>query len=280
MRQHSSEFAIKAMARVLGVSRAGYYEWRDRPASQRALSQRKTDAMVRSVFEQKKHRYGAVRIARELNEEGRRIDKKTVANSLKRQGLVAKAARKFKATTNSNHSLPVAPNRLQQDFSASAPDEKWVGDLTYLDTGEGWLYLAVLIDLYSRRVVGWAMGSRMTADLACNALNMALYNRGNPKGVIVHSDRGSQYCSHAYQALLRRHKLVCSMSGRGNCFDNAVAESFFHSFKVEAIHGEQFTTRAQLKSTVFEYIEVDYNRTRRHSHCGYISPVQFEAKAA
>lgn len=280
MRQNESKFSIKAMARVLKVSRAGYYEWRDRPEGVRSATQRRTDAMVCKVFNQFKSRYGAIRVTRELNEDGLPIDKKTVAKSLKRQGLVAKAGRKFKATTNSKHSLPVAPNLLQQDFSANAPDEKWVGDITYLDTREGWLYLAVLIDLHSRRVVGWATSTRITADLTCDALKMALRNRGNPTGVIVHSDRGSQYCSHAYQNLIRGHGLVCSMSGRGNCYDNACAESFFHSLKVEAIHTEQFTTRAQIKSTVFEYIEVFYNRIRRHSHCGYISPVAFEAKAA
>ena len=197
---------------------------------------------------------------------------------MRRQGLRAKAAKKFKATTNSKHNLPVAPNLLNQDFTATAPNQKYVGDITYLWTDEGWLYLAIVIDLYSRLVVGWAMSKRMTAQLACDALQMALWRRRMPTGVIVHSDRGSQYCSGAYQALIRKHGLLCSMSAKGNCYDNACAESFFHSLKVEAIHGERFATREEMRKTVFEYIEVDYNRNRRHSANGFISPEAFEAK--
>lgn len=172
----------------------------------------------------------------------------------------------------------MAPNLLQQDFNADAPNQKWVGDITYLWTDEGWLYLAVMLDLYSRKVVGWAMSERMTAALVCDALRMALWRRKMPAGVIVHSDRGSQYCSHDYQRLIATNKLQCSMSAKGNCYDNACAESFFHSLKVEMIHGERFVTRAAMKEAVFEYIEVDYNRTRRHSANGYISPEAFEAQ--
>jgi putative transposase len=214
----------------------------------------------------------------DLAETGHQHDRKTVANSLRRQGLRAKAAKKFKATTNSNHDLPVAPNLLDQDFSATVPNQKYVGDITYLWTDEGWLYLATIIDLYSRMVVGWAMSERMTARLVCDALKMALWRRGMPTGVIVHSDRGSQYCSGAYQALLDEYGLICSMSGKGNCYDNACAESFFHSLKVEAIHGERIGTREEMRQVVFEYIEVDYNRDRRHSANGNISPAAFEAK--
>jgi putative transposase len=214
---------------------------------------------------------------RDLHEAGYACDRKTVAGSMQRQALRAKGAKKFKATTNSAHNLPVAPNLLMQDFSATAPNQKWVGDITYLWTDEGWLYLATMIDLYSRRVVGWAMSERMTAELACDALRMALWRRGNPRDVITHTDRGSQYCSAVYQGLLTRHGLQCSMSGKGNCYDNACAESFFHTLKVEAIHGERFETREMIRRTVFEYIEVEYNRTRRHSTNGYISPEAFEA---
>ena len=174
----------------------------------------------------------------------------------------------------------MAPNLLEQDFTAAAPNEKWVGDITYLWTDEGWLYLAVVLDLHSRRVVGWAMSERMKASLVCDALTMALWRRHNPRGVIVHSDRGSQYCSAAYQGLLSRHGLLCSMSGKGNCYDNAVAESFFHTLKVELVHGERFRRRQTLRQEVFEYIEIDYNRTRRHSHLDYISPEAFEAAKA
>ena len=205
-------------------------------------------------------------------------NRKTVAASLKRQGLVAKAAKKYKATTDSDHSLPVAPNRLEQDFSAQAPNQKWACDITYLWTGEGWLYLAVVLALFSRMVVGWAMDKRMKAALVCDALQMALWPRRMPKGVVVHSDRGSQYCSRVYQALLAKHDLISSMSGKGNCHDNAVAESFFHTLKVEMVHGESFATREDMRQAIFEYIEMDYNRTRRHSANGYISPMVFENK--
>ena len=202
-----------------------------------------------------------------------------MAASLRRQGLVAKAARKFKATTHSKHSLPVFDNLLNQDFSATTPNQKWVGDITYLGTDEGWLYLAVIIDLFSRQVIGWAMSERMTTDLVCDALQMAVFKRKRPKSVIVHSDRGSQYCSHAYRELLQQHQLRGSMSAKGNCYDNACAESFFHSLKVEAIHGERFATRENMRQTVFEYIETRYNRNRLHSTLGYLSPVDFEAQA-
>ena len=199
-----------------------------------------------------------------------------MAHSLRRQGLRAKGARKYQATTNSNHSLPVAPNLLQQDFSAMRPNQKWVSDITYIGTDEGWLYLAVVLDLYSRIVVGWSMSERMTATLVCDALKMAVFRRHRPHGVIVHSDRGSQYCSREHQQLLSEHQLICSMSKKGDCYDNAAMESWNHSLKVEAIHGERFATRDQAKAQVFDYIEVYYNRQRLHSTLGYLSPVAFE----
>lgn len=234
---------------------------------------------VKALFGKYKCRYGALRIHRQMQQDKDSIppNLKTVAASLQRQGLVAKAARKFKATTYSKHNLPVFENLLDQDFKATAPNQKWVGDITYLWTDEGWLYLATVIDLYSRQVVGWAMAERMTADLVCDALQMAVYKRKRPKGVIFHSDRGSQYCSHAYRQLLEKHQIRGSMSAKGNCYDNACAESFFHSLKVEAIHGEHFKTRDTMRQTVFEYIEIDYNRVRLHSANGYQSPVAFEA---
>lgn len=280
MQQHSGSFRVSAMCRVLAASRSGFYAWRqrqDHPSPQQR-SQEQLDRRVAEAFEAGKKRSGAPRLTLDLQEKGQHYNRKTVAASLKRQGLRAKAARKFKATTNSKHNLPVAPNLLQQDFTASAPNQKWVGDITYLWTDEGWLYLAVVIDLYSRLVVGWSMSERMTADLVGNALQMALWRRRMPKGVIVHSDRGSQYCSGHYQALIEKHKLLCSMSAKGNCYDNACAESFFHTLKVELIHGERFATREAMRQTVFEYIEIDYNRTRRHSANGYLSPVALEAK--
>jgi len=280
MDAHTGMFGVSAMCRVLRVSRSGFYAWCVRQAdpSPRQRRRQHLDGLVQEAFAARKGRSGSPGLTKDLAEAGHRFDRKTVAASLRRQGLRAKAARKFKATTDSAHQLPVAPNLLQQDFTATAPNQKYVGDITYLWTDEGWLYLAVVIDLYSRLVVGWAMSERMTAQLACDALQMALWRRRMPRGVIVHSDRGSQYCSSAYQALITKHALLCSMSARGCCYDNACAESFFHTLKVEAIHGERFATREQLRQTVFEYIEVDYNRTRRHSANGYISPEAFEAQ--
>ncbi len=197
---------------------------------------------------------------------------------MKDHGWRTKAAKKYKATTNSNHSLPVAPHLLEQNFNVDAPDQKWVSDITYIWTDEGWLYLAVVLELYSRRVIGWAISERMTATLVCDALVMALWRHQMPKGVIVHSDRGSQYCSVAYQKLFKKHQLICSMSKKGDCYDNASMESWNHSLKVEAIHGERFLTRSEAKEQVFDYIEVYYNRKRLHSKLGYVSPEAFEAK--
>lgn len=277
MDEHRREFWIVIMARVLGVSRSGFYRWcQSRGPSPRAKARAALDARVKALFDAHKGRYGAPRITAELREQGEGCDEKTVASSLRRQGLVARAGRRFKATTNSKHGLPVAENLLEQDFEAAAPNEKWVQDITYLPTDEGWLYLAVVIDLYSRQAIGWAMSERMKANLVCDALTMALFRRGMPSGVIVHSDRGSQYCSHRFQRLLDRHGLHCSMSKRGDCYDNACAESFFHSLKVELTHGVRYPTRQQARRDVFEYIETYYNPVRRHSALGHVSPATFE----
>lgn len=265
---------------MLEVSRSGYYDWKHRGGalSPRKQKQQLVDTHVAEVFEANKRRSGSPRVTRELKEEGIHINRKTVANSMQRQQLRAKAAAKFKATTNSNHGLPVAPNLIKRDFTAEDINQKYVGDITYLWTDEGWLYLAIFIDVFSRKVVGWAISERMTADLVCEALRMAMMHRGNPTGVIVHTDRGAQYCSNSFQELLRSHNLKSSMSRKGDCWDNAVAESFFHSLKVEEIYGNCFETREKMRHVVFEYIEVYYNRKRLHSTNGYLSPVAFEAK--
>lgn len=273
--QHEGAFRVRMMCRVLDVSPSGYYDWRDREPSQRVQARAVLDARVRTAFDVRKGRAGSPRLSRRLN-----VGRRQVAESLRRQGLRAKAARKFKATTNSNHSLPVAPNRLMQNFTADHPNKVWVGDITYIATDEGWLYLAVVLDLYSRKVVGWSMSGRMTASLVCDALRMALFARHMPKSVIMHTDRGSQYCSAEHRRLLEEHELVASMSARGNCYDNAAMESWNHSLKVEAIHGERFATREDAREHVFEYIEVDYNRQRLHSTLGYLSPAEFELSRA
>ncbi len=282
MQQHVRPFPIKRMCRVFDGSRSGFYAWRQRQAQPRARAQRRAvlDQRVETAFLRHTRRYGAPRIAQVLAQQGHACNRKTVAASLQRQQLRAKAARRFTATTNSKHRLPVAANLLAQDFSTQAPKRKWVGDITSLGTEEGWLYLAVVIDLYARRVVGWSMSERMSADLACDALTLALNQRGNPGRVIVHSDRGVQDCSQPSQRIVRKQGLRCCMSAKGNGYDNACAESFFHSLKVEAIHGEHVETREAMRRAVFEYIEADDNRNRLHRANGYLSPADFEARYA
>jgi putative transposase len=275
---NENQFPIGMMCRLLSVSRSGYYRWKQHPISDRSLANQLLTDEVKRVFDDEKGRPGSPRITQRLQAEGQSVGRHRVAKIMRDNGWRAKASKKYKATTNSNHSLPVAPNLLEQNFEADSPDQKWVSDITYIWTDEGWLYLAVVLELYSRRVIGWAIAERMTATLVCNALLMALWRHCMPKGVIVHSDRGSQYCSAAYQKLFRKHQLICSMSKKGDCYDNAAMESWNHSFKVEAVHGERFQTRSDAKYQVFEYIEVYYNRKRLHSKLGYMSPEAFEAK--
>ena len=264
------------MCRLLSVSRSGYYDWRDRPIPPRTRADEALLGAIRRVYDDHKGRLGSPRITHELRNEGQRVGENRIARLMRANVLRAKAARRYKATTNSAHNLPVAPNLLDQDFSAKRPNQKWVADITYLATDEGWLYLAVVLDLYARKVVGWAMSERMTARLTCDALRMALWRRKRPRGVIVHSDRGSQYCAHDYRRLLRDNGLIASMSKKGDCYDNAAMESCNHSLKVEAIHGERFPTRQDARNQVFEYIEIYYNRKRLHSRLGYLSPEAFE----
>ena len=278
IKKHENSFSLSMMCRALTVSRSGYSGWRQRPASRRQQSNDRLTEEIKRIFDDEKSRVGSPRIARRMRLEGRPANRKRIAKIMQKNGWRAKAAKKFKATTNSRHNLPVAPNLLLQHFEVDAPDQKWVSDITYIWTDEGWLYLTVVLDLYSRAIVGWSMSERMTAKLVCDALTMALWRRKNPTGVIIHSDRGSQYCSAEYQKLLRKNEFICSMSKKGDCYDNAAMESWNHSFKVEAIHGEKIPTRAYARSHTFEYIDVYYNRKRLHSKLGYLSPEAFEAK--
>ncbi|MBP6103506.1 MAG: IS3 family transposase [Gammaproteobacteria bacterium] len=265
------------MCEVLAVSCSGYYESLKRGPSQQTRDNQVVDNQTVQIYTQHRGRYGAPRIHKELESMGKKAGKNRVARRMKRLGLKALAKRKWKATTDSKHALPVADNLLNRDFSANEPNQKWVTDITYVATQEGWLYLATVMDLYSRAIIGWSLHDRLTTSLVIEALEMALWRRKFPKGVLVHSDRGSQYCSHIYQALLQEKGLICSMRRAGECWDNAAMESFYHSLKIELI---QFVTGFQTKpeaiKLIVEYIEDYYNTVRRHSAIDYRAPFVFE----
>lgn len=264
------------MCRVLEVSTSGYYDWRGRAESRRQKEDRRLVVEIKAIHKESRQSYGSPRIHDELKDRGRRCGRKRVARLMRLHGLRAKQTRRFKATTDSKHTLPVAENVLSRQFTVSAPDVAWSADITYIPTRQGWLYLAVVIDLFSRRVVGWSMHKRLKRRLVLDALKMALRGRSPGPGLIHHSDRGSQYASGDYQALLAAQQMVCSMSRRGNCWDNAPVESFFSTLKRELVHHRRYQTRAEARAEIFEYIEVWYNRRRRHSSLGYKSPAQYE----
>lgn len=249
------------------------------------MSQRQRDDMVLLAHIREQHRlslasYGRPRMTEELKELGFAVGHRRVGRLMSQNGIHVFRTHKYKVTTDSAHNLNVAPNLLDQDFSASGPNQKWAGDITYIWTREGWLYLAVIIDLYSRRVIGWAVSNRLKKDLAIRALQMAINLRRPPKGCIHHTDRGSQYCAHDYRKVLRRHGFQVSMSGKGNCWDNAVTETFFKTLKAELIWRQTWQTRRQAEAAVFQYINGFYNPRRKHSALGYKSPLAFERKAA
>ncbi len=272
-----TEFPVSVMCRVLGVSRAGYYAWRTRPPSDTAQRRDHLVDTIRAIHhEPRMNTYGSPRMFRELKKRGVACCENTVAGVMKRAGIRAKATRRSVRTTDSKHRLPVSPNVLDREFTATRPNEKWVMDLTYISTAEGWLYLALVVDLFSRRIVGWAMDATMTSRLVVDALSLAVGRRGTVAGLIAHSDRGSQYASEHYQSELKRHEMVGSMSGVGQCWDNAVIESTFGRLKVELVHGEKYVTREEAKASIFDYIEVFYNRVRRHSTLEYKTPDEFE----
>lgn len=268
------------LCRLMQVSDRGLRAWRRRPPS---LRQRRDMILLAHIREQ--HRlslgsYGRPRMTQELKELGIQVGQRRVARIMRDNGIQVLRSRKFKCTTDSAHSFNIAPNRLNQDFTATAPDQKWAGDITYIWTREGWSYLSVIIDLYSRRVIGWAISNRMKQDLALRSLDMAIALRRPPPGCIHHTDRGAQYCAHEYQKRLRRHKLLPSMSGKGNCYDNSAVESFFKSLKAELIWRSTWQTRRDVEVAVFEYINGFYNSRRRHSALDGKSPVAFEKIAA
>jgi putative transposase len=275
--EHQDHWPIRLLCETLEVSSAGYYAWRQRPRS--AQEQRQDTLLVemRAIHVEFKARYGSPRMHAELVARGHACCVNTVAQLMRDHGIVAKSARKFRiTTTDSNHDLPVAENLLDRQFDPSAANEVWLADITYLPTREGWLYLAAVEDLYSRKVVGWSMAEHMESRLVVDALEMAVRRRLPDEGLLAHSDRGSQYASQHYQLLLARHGIACSMSRRADCWDNAPMESFFASLKKELVHDADFATRAEARAAIFEYIEVFYNGQRRHSSLGYVSPAEYE----
>jgi putative transposase len=276
----SEEFPVQRLCKVLGVSQSGYFAWRRRPASSRQREDLVLLAHIRSAFALSNETYGSPRMTRELQESGLRVGRRRTARLMRENGLKARQKRRFKRTTDSHHPLPIAPNLLDQDFSAERPNEKWNADISYVWTGEGWLYLAVVLDLFARRVVGWAASDRLHKELPLEALRKALAIRQPSAGLIHHSDRGSQYCSVAYQAVLKEHGILVSMSGKGNCFDNAVVETFFKTLKSEMVWRTAFQTRAEARDAIARYIDGFYNPVRRHSTLDFISPAQFERYAA
>ena len=274
--REKATFPIDLLCTVLGVSRAGFYAARRRPVPARRREDQQLAVHVAAAHAASRGRYGSPRVYRELQAQGHAVGRHRVARLMREQGLRAREKRRFQRTTDSQHDLPVAPNLLDRQFMVAAPNTAWVSDITYLWTREGWLYLVVILDLFSRRVVGWALRNRITRELAVEALTMALAHRQPDPGLVHHSDRGSQYASGDYRAVLDAHGVVLSMSRRGNCWDNAVAESFFSTLKIELAHEADWATHADAYSAVFEYLEIFYNGQRRHSVLGYLSPIAFE----
>lgn len=275
---HASQYAVTVLCRVLRVARSGYYAWRGRPESRRGQADRHLETQIRQIHAASRRTYGSPRVHAALREHGVRCSEKRVARVMRQAGIRACHARRCRLTTDSRHSLPVAANVLQRDFTAPQVNAKWAADITSIDTGEGWLYLAVVLDLCSRRVVGWALQPTLERSLVLDALAMALQHRRPTAPLLHHSDRGSQYASGDYQARLATAGIQCSMSRRGDCFDNAPVESFFGTLKTELVYQQRFATRSEARQAIFEYIEVFYNRQRRHSALGYLSPAAYEAQ--
>jgi putative transposase len=273
---HRKEFDLTEMCRVLAVSISGYRAWKDGGTPERKrLTDEQMLALIRAIHAELKGAYGSPRITKELRGRGFPASKERVERLMRENSIRARHKRRYKATTDSKHGLPVAPNLLDRNFTPEAPNKVWTADLTYIWTDEGWLYLAVVLDLFNREVVGWSLKPRMTADIVIDALTMAWFRRKPAPGLLHHSDRGSQYASQAFQERLKEYGMVCSMSRKGNCWDNAPTESFFNSLKNERVHGTRYETRADAIADVFDYIEPFYNRRRRHSTLGYASPQKF-----
>jgi len=265
------------MCQIFEVSRSGYYNWLNRPISNRKKSDHDLKEKIIKIHDQSKRTYGSPRIYKKLKQQGYKLGKKKVERIMKEEGIQAIHKRKFRVTTDSDHKKPVAANHLNRDFFVDKPNKSWVSDITYIPTAEGWLYLAVVMDLYSRKIVGWSMDKRITKELVINALKMATSHRKPKRGLLLHSDRGTQYASHEYQALLWKNGIICSMSRKGNCWDNAVIESFFRTLKVELVYQTKYYSRLEAQRDIFEYIEIFYNRQRMHSAIGFLSQENYES---
>lgn len=274
MRDHVADFPVNVMCEVLGVSRSGYYAWAGRDGSARAAADHALAAEIRAAHAASRGRYGSPRVHAELRARSRRVGRKRVARLMRGMGLAGRRRRRFRRTTNSSHVFPIAPNLLGRNFTAEAPNRVWLADLTYIWTSEGWLYLAAVLDLCTRRVVGWAMADHLGHELALAALDMAIARQRPLPGLIHHADRGVQFAAHRYRARLLAHGMLCSMSRRGDCWDNAPMESFFATLKGELVEEADYQTRDQARADVFQYIEGFYNKRRLHSALGYITPEQ------
>ena len=264
------------MCKCLKVNRSSYYEWCNAPCSLRVKENEIISEKIKMIFNNGRKIYGTRRIKKALAKAGLIVSRRRIGELMSTMGLACKTKRKFRVTTDSKHKLPIADNILNREFTVNKPDQCYVGDITYIHTQEGWLYLAVVIDLFSRQVVGWSMSDNMKAELVNNALLMAIWRRKPKRGLLWHTDRGSQYASDSHRQILQLHGIKQSMSRKGNCWDNAVSESFFHTLKTESIHHIKFETKEEAQQEVFEYIEVFYNRVRMHSANDYLSPVEFE----
>jgi transposase InsO family protein len=272
-------YPVDILCAVLGVSRSGYYAWKKRPPSARSKSDARLAVEIAATHERSRKRYGSPRVHRALRRRGLRVGKKRIERLMREKGIVGRQKRRFRRTTDSTHANPIAPNVVQRQFDPGAPNRVWAGDVTYIATDEGWAYLAVLLDLYSRRIVGWAMSATNDTELALKALRRAVQNRGRvPVGLVHHTDRGSPYAADDYRRALAAHAMVASMSRKGDCWDNAVSESFFATLRAELVDGERYPSRAAAERSIAGYIERFYNVERLHSYLDYVSPIEFELR--
>lgn len=278
IKEHRKQYPLSLLCEVTQVSPSGYHKWIKRKKSFRAIENQRIVGIIKFHYNRSKGTYGLPRIFAAMRKEGFAVNKKRIARLMRANNIKAKTKRRFRITTVRNSKAAASDNILKKNFTASKENKIWTGDITYLWTKEGWLYLAVVMDVYSRKIVGWSIDSCLSTDLVVRALLMAIVHRNPARGIIFHSDRGSQYTSSSFRQILKNYGIVQSMSSTGNCYDNAITESFFHTLKTELVYWENYQTREEAKRSIFEYIEINYNRRRLHSSLGYLSPLEFEEK--